>query len=250
MVTRRLSTSISKQGAPSTQMRTATVIDVIEPQLTEDDTLTGWSVLLDFGGGEITNAGVGGTYQPIPGDIVAVMKYQGTLFVVDKVVAGVEGLEPGGRVGYAYHNAIAAGVFATAAISTEILVPDLAVPFTAMAGACYQVEIGMIGFQSNAADNWVNFRLRQNTVTGEDLGDFFRQPTSQANNICGFGQRRLIRNDTGVDFPVTAVLTITASSAGNASVWANTVTRPFMEITVKGSSKLYPSAAPMTAPPD
>jgi hypothetical protein len=250
MATRKLSTSISKQGVPSTQMRTATVLDVIEPQVTEDDTTTGWTVLLDFGGGEITNAGVADTYSPIPGDVVTVMKYLNSCFVIGKVVAGVSGLEPGGRVGYAFHDATVAGAFVTVAASTEALVPDLAVTFDARNGACYEVEIGTLGYFSNVANTHVLFRLRQDTLAGADIGEYFRAACTTSGQVFGFNRRRLIRNDTGVDFPVTVLLTITAGAAGNANAYANTISKPFMEITTKGSSKLYPSAAPMTAPPD
>jgi hypothetical protein len=251
MVTRQISRTISKQSKPPTQMRTATVKDIIAPTTSDTDLVTGWQVLLDFGGGEISRAGVASTYTPIPGDVVTVMRYLNTLFVVDKVVAGDTGAEPGGRVAYAYYDAQSAATFATAAASAELAVPSLQVTFPCRNGAAYEIEVGgPLGYHNSVANVQTLFSLRLDTLAGALLGQFFRAPTAGAGQVHGFAGRRILRNDTGYDFDATVLLTFSAASANTASVYADTATRPFIEVTVKGSSKLYPHATAFPAPPD
>lgn len=250
MVTRGISRSIASQARPQTQMRTAKVLDVIEPSTSELDVVTGWQVKLDFGGGEVANAGVAATYTPIPGDVVTVMTYLNALFVVDKIVGGTTGDEPGGRLGYAQYEAAANGVFATAAISTEVAVPSLELFVDVRNGAAYEFEVGVLGIQAAVANSFGLLRLRQDGVGGADLGEFFRVPTTQAGVPFFFQGKRIIRNDTGFDFNVHVALTLQASSAGTASAYAGIRSRPFVEMRAKGSSKLYPHAAPLDPPPD
>lgn len=251
MVTRPISRTISRQGKPQTQMRTATVMDIIAPATSDADLVTGWQVQLDFGGGEITRAGVASSYTPIPGDVVTVMRYLNTLFVIDKVVAGDTGAEPGGRVGYAYYDALVAGTIVTAAAGTEVAVPGLQVSFPVRNGAAYEIEIGgPLGFHNSIANTQAWFILRLDTVTGTQLGEFFRWPTAAAGQVHGFAGRRILRNDTGYDFDATVLLTLLAAAGNTASAYANTSTKPFIEVTIKGSSKLYPHATALPAPPD
>jgi hypothetical protein len=248
MVTRRLAASVAAQQRAQTKMRTATVLDILAPSTTEADLATGWQVLLDFGGGEVKQAGVASTYNPIPGDVVTVMMYLNTLFVIDKVAAGATGLEPGGRVAYGYQQTT--GTYATAAVSTEIaLSTDLTITVPMRTGAAYEVVL-YTGYSNAVANQWAMFRLRQNAFnSGIDIGEYFRRPTTIAAAVCGFKGEMLLRNDTGVDFDVVVVPTLTSPSTGAASAFCTAQTRAYIEVTVKGSSKLYPHAAAVTAPP-
>ena len=249
MATRRLAASVAAQQRAQTKMRTATVIDILAPSVTEADLATGWQVLLDFGGGEVKQAGVASTYTPIPGDVVTVMMYLNTLFVIDKVAAGATGLEPGGRVAYAYQKTT--GNYASPAVSTEIaLSTDLILTVPMRNGAAYEVVL-YTGYTNAVANQWAMFRLRQTAFnSGIDIGEYFRAPNTIAALAYGFRGTMLLRNDTGVDFNVVIVPTITSPAGGIASAFCTPQTRAFIEVVVKGSSKLYPHAAAVTAPPD
>lgn len=246
---RRLATSVARTAKPATQTRTAKVVDVLAPTTDEADLVTGWQVLLDFGGGEVRRAGVASSYNPLPGDTVVVARYLNTLFVIDRVTAGDTGSEPGGRVGYAYYSG-ANGSFQVIPAATEAAVTGLACSVALRNGAAYQVEVGGLGVHCNVASTQVLFRLRADGPTGLDLGEWYRLPTNASGQVHGFDGTRIIRNDNGVDLTLNIVLTANPPTGVAASMFCTTVTRPFIEVTVKGSSKLYPHAAPVPPPPD
>lgn len=248
MATQRLATSVSRNAKPQTQTRTAVVLDILEPSTDETDAVTGWQLLLDFGGGETRRAGVASSYNPVPGDTVAVARYLNTLFVIDKVAAGGSGLEPGGRVAYGYVKTT--GTYTTAPVSTEVeLSPDLTLVVPMRTGAAYEVYL-KTGYANAVANQWAFFRLRQDTPTGADLGEYFRQSNTLAGTVFGFEGIMLVRNDTGVDFDCTIMPTLTSPSGGAASAFCTNQTRAYIEVNPKGSSKLYPHAAAVSAPPD
>lgn len=248
MATQRLATSVSRNAKPQTQTRTAVILDILEPSTDEVDAVTGWQVLLDFGGGETRRAGVASSYNPVPGDTVAVARYLNTLFVIDKVTSGGSGLEPGGRVAYGYVKTT--GSYKTAAVSTEVeLSSDLTLVVPMRTGACYEVYL-QTGYSNATANLWAFFRLRQDSPTGADLGEFFRQAVTAAASVFGFHGTLLLRNDTGVDFDCKIMPTLTSPSGGAASAFCTAQTRAYIEVNPKGSSKLYPHAAAVSAPPD
>jgi hypothetical protein len=248
-VARRVATSIARQAKPATQTRTATVLDVLAPTTDEADVATGWQVLLDFGGAEVRRAGVASSYNPVKGDVVVVARYLNTLFVIDRVTAGDSGGEPGGRVGYAYYTG-ATGTFQAIPASTETTVTGLVCSVALRDGGAYQVEIGGLGVHCNVANTQTLFRLRENGPGGLDLGEWYRLPTNGAGQVHGFDGHRIIRNDNGVDLTLTIALTAQPPATVTASMFCTAVTRPFIEVTVKGSSKLYPHAAPVPPPPE
>lgn len=249
MVTRRLSASITSSARPGTQMRSGTVLDVIEPTVDEAGVETGWQVLLQLADGQVRQAGVASSYNPIPGDVVAITQYQNTLFVVDKVTAGQSGLEPGGRVDYGFQQTT--GTYRTGTVGAEVeLSTDLNRTFMARTGAAYNVHL-FTGFSNAAAPQWAFFRLRQTAFnSGIDIGEYFRQGVPVATVVYGFHGTIVIRNDTGQDFTVTVVPTLTSPAGGAATAFCTANTRAFTEVTVAGSSKLWPHAAPLTIPPD
>lgn len=249
MATRRFASSISKQTRPQTALRTAVVTAVLPPSTSESDVVTGWQVVLDFGGGEIKNAGVASSYNPVPGDIVVVARYLNHLFVIDKVTAGASGEEPTSRTAYAYVQT--PGTYVTAAAAaTDVAIPDLTVVATMKAGAAYNVRL-RTGYSGNVANTWALFRLRQNAAnSGIDIGEYFRSPVTTASLAYGFDATLVLRNDTSVDLDVTIVPTLTASATGNATAFCTAQSRAFIEVTVIGSSSLYPYAAAVQAPAD
>jgi hypothetical protein len=249
VVNRRLSTQVGKRQ-PATQTRTALVIDLLEPTLAEDDETAGWQVLLDFGGGEVRRAGVAASYIPAPGDTVAVARHLNTLFVIGRVTAGENGDPPGGRVGFAYRDHQGAGgTYLSTSGGVEAVITDLLVPCVLKTGTAYEVEM-CTGFTTNTANQYTHFRLRQDTLAGAAITEFFRHPMTVISVIYGFHDTVLIRNDTGVDITTTLVPTFQHPGAITVSLYASTVTKPFMEVRSKGSSKLYPHAAPMPVPAD
>lgn len=249
MVTRPLSTSITRSARPGTQMRSGTVLDVIAPTVDEAGVETGWQVLLQMDGGQVRQAGVASTYNPIPGDVVAITSYLNTLFVIDKVAAGQSGIEPGGRVDYGFQQTT--GTYRTGTVSAEVeLSTDLNRTFLARNGAAYHVTL-FTGYSNAAAPQWAFFRLRQNAFnSGIDIGEYFRQGVPVATVVYGFRGKLQIRNDTGQDFTVTIVPTLSSPAGGAATAFCTANTRAFTEVTVAGSSKLWPHAAPLTIPPD
>lgn len=249
MVTRRLAGSISSRERPSTQTRTATVKELLSPSLAENDATTGWQVLLDFGGGEIKNAGCSASYTPVPGDTVVVSRYQNTLLIVDRLTAGGTGELPGGRVAYAYYDATVAGNYATAAAGAEVALPSLIVQAFMRNGAAYDVEL-FTGFSTAVANNLASFQVRKDTVTGTQLTEYFRETTTIAANVVGFQGVRQIRNDSGVDQNVVLVACMVASSTSAANAYANPLNKPWFEVRVKGASILYPHASALPTPPD
>lgn len=246
---RRLATSVARTAKPATQTRTARVVDVLAPTTDEADVATGWQVLLDFGGGEVRRAGVASSYSPLPGDTVVVARYLNTLFVIDRVTAGDTGNDPGGRVGYAYYSG-ATGTFQVVPAATEDAVTGLACSVALRTGAAYQVEVGGLGLHCNVANTQVLFRLRVDGPSGLDLGEWYRVPTNTAGQVHGFDGNRIIRNDNGVDLTLNVVLTAGTPAGVAASMFCTAATRPFIEVTIKGSSKLYPHAAPVPPPPE
>lgn len=246
MVTRSLATSVSKQAKEQTQTRTATVLDVLAPTADEADVVTGWQVLLDFGGNEVRRAGVASSYNPVPGDVVAVARYLNTLFVIDKVVAGNSGDAPTNRVAYSYVKT--PGTYATAAASAEIqLSTDLTLTVPMRNGAAYNVRL-RTGYTGATANTWAFFRLRQDTAAGADIGEYFRAPVTLVTATYGFDNTLVLRNDTGLDLNVVIMPTLTAPATGSASAFCTAQSRAYIEVTVIGSSKLYPYAAAIVAP--
>jgi hypothetical protein len=249
VATRRLASSIAAGQKPGTQIRAATVLDVIEPTTDEAGVVTGWQVLVDLGDGKISQAGVASTYRPIPFDIVATASYQNSLFVIDKVAGAQSGVEPGGRVAYGYVTT--AGAYCTGTASAEVeLSTELNVTFMARTGAAYELFLST-GYSSAGANTWALFRLRQTAFnSGLELGEWYRKAATIATNVHGFEGRLVVRNDTGIDFDVTIVPTLTSPTGIVASAFNTASTKAWVEVVVKGSSKLYQHAAPMTAPPD
>lgn len=247
MASQRLASSVARNGKPQTRVRTATVIDLLPPFTDEVDNVTGWQVLLDFGGSEVKRAGIASSYDPVPGDKVIVATYRDALFVIGKVVAGESGDAPGKRVAYAYVQT--PGTYATAAASaSDVALTPLTVTVAMKAGAAYSVRL-RTGYSGATATSWAFFRLRQDAAnSGIDLGEYFRAPVASATSVFGFDQSLPIRNDTGVDLSVVIVPTLTASSVGSASAFCTAQSRAFVEVSVLGSSKMYPYAAAVSAP--
>jgi hypothetical protein len=246
MVVKRLSTTVTSIAKPQTKMRTAQVMEILSPAVSEQDVSTGWQVRLDFGGGEVRNAGIASSYNPVPGDIVAVASYLNTLFVIDKVTAGASGEAPTSRVAYAWVQST--GTYATAASATEVALPGLAVTVPMRNGAAYNVRL-RTGFSVTTAGQFAFFRLRQNSATsGIDLGEYFRTAGSVASLAHGFDNTLVIRNDTGLDLDVPVVPTLTGPTTGSSSAFCTAQSRAYVEVTVIGASSLYPYAAAVSAP--
>lgn len=245
---RRIAGSITRTAKPATQTRIATVLEILAPTTDEADVATGWQVLLDFGGGEVRRAGVASSYNPIPGDTVVVARYLNTLFVIDRQTAGDTGEAPGGRVGYAYYQGTVFGDIGSVPANSEVTFPDLEVSVDLRDGAAYQVEIGGIAWHCNVANTEVLWRLREGGPSGLDLGEWFRRPSNTAGAVTGMHGAHIIRNDNGVDLTLTIALTCYSPPSVTATFYANAVTLPFMEVTVKGSSLLYPHASPVPPP--
>lgn len=246
----RLGRSVARKTSPApTALRTATVVELLTP--TVDDATgvsTGWRVRLDFGGGEVLLAGVASSYEPVPGDTVAVASYLGTLLVIDRVTAGGGDDPPGRQVGLAYTTVT--GIYATT-VATEIEVTALKIAAVPMRnGAAYEVYFHT-GYQTNTASQFVQTRLRQTNITGADLGEFFRQPTTLAGGVFGQTSRTLIANTTGIDLVVALVPTLAGPAGVTASLFSTVpASRAYLEINTLGPAVRYPHAAPITRPPD
>ncbi len=249
MVTRKLSASVGRPK-PATQTRTAVVQQLLAPSTAEDDTVTGWQVLLDFGGGEVRSAGCSSSYMPVAGDIVVVSRYQNTLFIVDRITAGNTGDVPGGRVAYSYYDALAGGGYLNVPVSSEAAAPGLTVPVLMRNGACYDVEVFQ-PFSSATANAFGFFVIRQDAiVTGAQLTEFARTPTTTAGQVVKLHDTAILRNDTGVDLNTTLIIAVRTASTNAVDLYANPTIKPWVEVRLKGSSKMYPHAAPMPVPPD
>ena len=248
MATTKLAGSMARKQQPTSRTRTATVLDLVEPTVDEADNPTGWQVLLDYDGGEIRRAGVASSYTPVPGDQVAVIEYQNTVFVVDRVSAGDTGELPGARVAYAYVEIAAAGTYGSAGTATEVAIPGLAVTVLLRDGAAYDVEL-RTGFTTTTANQFGLFRLRLDTaVSGTDLAEYFRVASTVANTQMQFHDVLQIKNDTGIDQTVTIVPCVTGPPTGTLNLYATPRAEPFVEVRLKGAAKLYTPAAPLPLP--
>jgi len=246
MVIKRLSTTVTNMSKPQTKMRTAVVLEILMPATDQNDISTGWQVSLDFGGDEIRTAGIASSYNPVPGDTVAVASYLNTLFVIDKVTAGASGEAPTSRVAYSWVQTT--GTYVTAASTVEVELPGLAVSVPMRNGAAYNVRL-RTGFSVSTAGQFGFFRLRQNAFnSGIDLGEYFRTAASVASLAHGFDNTLVIRNDTGLDLSVPVVPTLTGPTTGSASAFCTAQSRAYVEVTVIGASSLYPYAAAVQAP--
>lgn len=248
-MTRPLSRSISAQARPQTQLRTARVVDILEPATGEDSIVTGWQVVLDFGGGEVKRAGVASSYNPIPGDVVSVARYLNTLFVIDRVTAGDQGDAPGGRVGYAYYNSEPVAVFKTAPANTETAITELQMTVDLRNGAAYKY-VWQCYMQVAVANQGPYIRVRADSMSGATVLDFGRQGMTIASSGHGIRCEGDIRNDTGRDVTVTLLPTVAGPPGGAASLVNTTVPRPHAILTLLGSSKLHPHAGAVPAPPE
>ena len=124
---------------------------------------------------------------------------------------------------------------------------DLTLTVPMRNGAAYNVRI-RTGYTTSAANTWALIRLRQDTVAGTDIGEYFRSCVTIASAAYGFDNTLVIRNDTGLDLNAVIMPTLTAPAVGTAGAFCTAATRAFIEVTVIGSSKLYPYAASITAP--
>ncbi len=135
-------------------------------------------------------------------------------------------------------------------VSTEAAAPGLTVPVFMRNGAAYDVEVFQ-GFSSPTANSFAFFVIRQDAiVTGAQLTEFFRTPATTAGQVFSLYQTVQLRNDTGVDIATTLVVAVRAAATNAVDLYANPSRKPYVEVRLKGSSKMYPHAAPMPVPAD
>lgn len=249
----RLAASLRRRERPMTQTRTGVVLELIPPEAGSveggPDNLAGWGVRLQFDGGEVARATVNGSYNPAPGDVVAVARYMNTLYVVGKVAAGDTGELPGGRVGYSYYDAAAAGVYQTLAAGTaEQALTAMTVACRLRTGVAYDVEVRQ-PFRSSEANASGYFRLRQDAAaTGADLGELFRVATTTAGSSFLLHDTVQVRNDNSADLDVVLVVCAQPTATNAMNLFATPASKPWVEVRTKGASVLYPHAAPLPPP--
>jgi hypothetical protein len=228
----RLPVAVARRTPAPNRMSTGTVLAVLPPTTAEDFTETGWQVQLDLGGGLITNAGIASTYNPQPGDKVAVTSYRGSMFVTSAIAAGATGEAPGDVVASVAPTTF--GFYATTGTTAvELPVTELAVSFTAKAGCAYEIEWQTGYRNTTVAATFAYLRIRRDSLTGLLMCGEARYPITTT-DVYKANAKWFVVNPNDTDSVINLFPTVTGVAGSAVALHNSLVHHAFIEVRRRG----------------
>ncbi len=129
----------------------------------------------------------------------------------------------------------------TGAISTSETITLISNFVTFKSGRAYEAHMKG-GVRGQAANTYAQFRIRKDTITGQDLGEFYRIPTgpSTFTPVNGAADGVIFRV-TGSDVTCQVALTCIASALGNVDSFATSATPRQLRIYDIGRASYFPN---------